>query len=397
VKLSLRQARRLALAAQGLDNNWKLPRGPEGVAQAVQRLGYVQIDTIAVVQRAHHHTLWSRRGDYRPKMLHRLQAEDRRVFEYWTHAASYVPMRDYRFYLPRMRAEGRRHQQFLKDHAELVREVVGRIRTEGPLGSADFAAPPGRKRGPWWDWKPAKRVLEALFSNGELMVSERRNFQRRYDLTERVLPTGTDTTPPSAEEEGRFRVRGVLAGHGVSDLRAWWLRDRHRFGRAAEELVEAGEAVRVELEGADGEPHYALTELVDDLARRRRGRKQIHLLSPFDNLVIHRQRLRKLFGFECKLECYVPAAKRRYGYFCLPILWGDTFLGRLDPKADRKNRTLTLHSLALEPGVWSDAWLAPLAKKLRRFAAFNDCDEVLVEETRPRKLRLALRRAMKDG
>jgi uncharacterized protein YcaQ len=197
VRISIARAQKLALHGQGLDGPWKLPAGKEGVAQTIERLGYVQIDTISVVERAHHHTLWSRRSDYGPGMLHELLAADRRVFEYWTHAASYLPMRDYRYYAGRMRsfASSDRARQFLADHAKLVREVLRRIRAEGALASADFAAPDGRKRGPWWDWKPAKAALETLFSMGELMVSRRRNFQRVYDLTERVLPAGIETAP----------------------------------------------------------------------------------------------------------------------------------------------------------------------------------------------------------
>ena len=171
-------ARKLAIGCQGLDAPWKLPKGKEGVAQVIERLGYVQIDTIAVVQRAHHHTLWSRRWDYTPQMLHELQAQDRRVFEWWGHAASYLPMCDYRYYLPRMRAfaERQKTRDWLGQNAQLVGDVVDRIRDEGPLGSSDFSAPEG-KRGSWWDWKPAKRALETLFNTGEMMVTERRNFQ----------------------------------------------------------------------------------------------------------------------------------------------------------------------------------------------------------------------------
>ena len=199
MRISLPKARRLAIHAQGLGGRWKLPKGKEGAAQAVERLGYVQVDTIAVVQRAHHHTLWARCPDYTPAMLGELQAKDRRVFEYWANAASYVPMADYRYYVPRMRAAATRHSAwYLSDEGRKLRDHVrDRIRAEGPLGSADFKAPEGRKRGSWWDWKPAKQALEWLFDMGELMVTQRRHFHRIYDLTERVLPSCIDTAPPS--------------------------------------------------------------------------------------------------------------------------------------------------------------------------------------------------------
>ncbi|KKL53250.1 hypothetical protein LCGC14_2277320 [marine sediment metagenome] len=390
-------ARRLIVASAGLDGRWKLPRGAEGAAQAVERLGYVQIDTIAVIQRAHHHTLWSRRGDYTPAMLHRLQAEERRVFEYWTHAASYVPMCHYRYYLPRMRAWARspRARRFMSDNASLVRGVLSRIRAEGPLISADFAAPPGRKRGPWWDWKPAKHALELLFATGKLMVAERRNFQRVYDLTDRVLPAGVDTAAASPAETARFVVRRVLACEGISNLRRWWIGDRARTDRAIAQMIDAGEVASVQVAGVDGRfPHYALTESLAGLSRRR-GRKRLHLLSPFDNMVIWRGRLETFFDFHCKLECYLPAARRRYGYFCLPILWGERFIGRLDPKADRKDGTFIVRKLIFEPGFTDhDAVAGPLAAKLNAFARFNECERIVIKQTTPRKAQAPLKRAL---
>ena len=401
MRISLSTARRLAIRAQGLDGRWRLPNGKEGVAQAVEFLGYVQIDTIAVVRRAHHHTLWSRRQDYQPGMLHDLQAKDRRVFEYWCPAASYLPMRDYRYYLPTMRgiANSPGTRAWLADHAGLVDDVVKRIRREGPLASADFAAPEGRTRGPWWDWKPAKQVLERLFSMGELMIAERRNFQRVYDLTERVLPPDADTKQPSEDERARFLVRRALSSKGIASAEQMgWGRmgDRAAAATALEEMVESGEVTPVEITGLDGGPHYAWTETLQAVSGRTRGRKHLHILSPFDSLVIDRRRLRTLFDFDCKLECYFPEAKRRYGYFCLPILWGDRFVGRLDPKADRKQKTLLVRKAMFEPDFTDYEPLLPaLAEKLRAFAAFNECERVVVEETDPRKLRAPLTRALR--
>ncbi|MFH1567087.1 MAG: crosslink repair DNA glycosylase YcaQ family protein [Gemmatimonadota bacterium] len=221
----------------------------------VERLGYVQIDTIAVVQRAHEHVLWSRRPDYEPQMLHQLQAVDRRVFEYWTHAASYVPMTDYRFYAPGMRrfADGERMQSWRRDNGKLTRHVLRRIREEGALAASDFEAPPG-KRGPWWDWKPAKRALEYLFWAGELTISERRGFQRLYDLTERVLPEWVDTTEPSPEEQAQFSVRRTLGNYGVADVPhvRYWLRDEGAVAAALVDLIDAGEVTPVRVRGWEG-------------------------------------------------------------------------------------------------------------------------------------------------
>ena len=397
MKLSLQQARQLILACQGLDGSWRLPAGKEGAARIVERLGFVQIDTIAVVARAHHHTLWVRRPDYRPEMLDELLAADRRVFEYWAApAAAYVPMVDYRWYLPRMRheRENGRKAKWLADHRGVVSEVLKRIENEGPLGSSDFETPPGTKRGTWWDWKPAKMVLEILFNQGRLMISSRRKFERRYDLAERVLPKGLDTSEPTQAEAHRFGARRYLAAHGLAtarDLR--WGSYRRLPATVIAELEVAGEVVRVDVEGFEGEPHFALKEVIAAAARGIRGTRGrqrdpvLHVISPFDSITGDRQRLSRLFGFDYKIECYVPEPKRKFGYFCLPIVWGERFVGRLDSKADRKTLRFIAHRLHLEPGVKvTDELVIKLAEKLRDFANFNGCKEVVVSGSEPRNL-----------
>ena len=175
MKISIGTARKLALQGQGLHEPWLLPRGTGGVARAIERLGYVQIDTIAVIERAHHHTLWVRHHEYTPGMLHELQAIKRQVFEYWAHAACYLPMSDYRYYIPRMQFVSERQTNwFYTDEGRSITDhVLGRIRDEGPLGAVNFKND-GPKRGSWWDWKPAKQALEMLFDMGEQMVTERR-------------------------------------------------------------------------------------------------------------------------------------------------------------------------------------------------------------------------------
>jgi len=398
VRISLATARRLAIRAQGLDGRWRLPKGKEGAAQAIERLGYVQVDTIAVVERAHHHTLWARCPDYTPAMLDELQARDRRVFEYWANAASYLPMADYRYYVPRMRAAARRHSAWYlsAEGRKLRAHVLERIRREGPLGSVDFNAPEGRKRGSWWDWKPAKQALEWLFDMGELMVAERRNFHRIYDLAERVLPCAVDATPPPPEEIARFVVRRVLSTWGIAppgEIR-WGWRRHQGIDAALAELVGSGEVCRVRVDGID-EEHYALAEALGSLPKRSRAKPRLHILSPFDSMVMRRRHLGSLFGFECKLECYTPAAKRRWGYFCLPILWGEEFIGRLDAKAERKRQTLVVKRLVFERNFRShDAVRPALVQELRAFADFNGCERVRIEQAVPGKARAPLEREL---
>lgn len=388
---------------QLLDGRAKYPLGKEGVAQVIEKLGYVQLDTIAVIQRAHHHTLWTRRSDYDHNMLHELQAEDRRIFEYWGHAASYLPMNDYRYSLPRMRRSDDPHSKWEKERLEkcghLMPGVLKRIREEGPLSSADFARTDDRKRSPWWDWRPTKVALELLFLRGELMITERRNFHRVYDLTERVLPSDTDTTCPSNAEWGRFLVRRALGSYGVA--KGTDIRDHIRgaskeiIATALNDLVESGQVIGVTVGHDKDSPWYGLSDCLQSISLRK-NQPRLHLLSPFDNMVIQRERLKQLFDFDYTLECYVPAQKRKYGYFTLPILWGEEFVGRLDPKADRKKRLLIVRSVHLEPGFTADdRFMCALANKLWDLAAFNECDRIQVNSTSPRKVRRALQTQIK--
>ncbi len=384
--------RQMALACQGLNGGWDMPQGKEGVATAIERLGYVQIDTISVVRRAHHHTLWVRRPDYAPEMLHELQAQDRRVFEWWAPAMSYVPMSDYRYYAVRMGRDSVRpwKRTWLLENEAVVEPVLERIREEGPLGSSDFKAPEGYKRGTWWSWKPAKEALEVLFDMGILMVTERRGFQRIYDLRERVLPAWVDTTAPTQEELDRFVIRRVLGSLGFAAV------DNVRWGRwrgvqagveAVQSLVDSGEVTTFAIEGAEGQTFCGLTQVIDEVTRTQDSRL-VHILSPFDNLVIQRQWLRTVFGFEYKLEAYTPAAKRRYGYFSLPILWGDRFVGRMDAKADRKVQTFIVRNLVFEPEFGEyDELIPQLAARLRLLAAFAGCEGFVVEKTDPTRIK----------
>jgi len=376
--------RHFALAAQGLDGSWDLPTGKEGVAQAIERLGHVQIDTISVVERAHHHILWTRCPDYTGGMLHELQACDRRVFEWWhRRVACYLPMADFRFH--------RQHFPKLakKDYSKVARHVANRIRKEGALGSGDFRDHSGRKRGPWWDWKPAKRSLERLFDAGHLMVSERRNFQRIYDLAERVLPDGTDLSKPSARDYARFSIRRSVCDRGFVPWEQWGQSKSSSVRAALKDLVATGEFTRFTFQGAE----YCAPASLVSASPSNRSEDPIHILSPFDGLLRERRRLSWLFDFECKLEAYFPESKRRWGYFCLPILWGNRFIGRLDPKADRKNRVLIVKKLMFEPGFEGfDETLPLFAAKLNAFAAFNGCEEIVIEDCHPKKLLREVRR-----
>jgi len=351
--MSLKQARRIVLASQGLLQKEAFGTGIQGVQQTINQLRYIQIDTISVVERAHHHVLSTRVPHYSPEMLHELQAKQKTVFEYWYHAAAYLPMEDYRFYRPTM--EGLQKKKPVDK--KLRKGILQRIKTEGPLSSKDFDAPKGKKNTGWWDWKPAKRAMEMMFLSGELMIAERKGFQKVYDLTENCLPDSINLTQPSDEARGYFYIRKMLANLGVARakdicyartmVKHSGLDVQTSINSCLENLVESAEVLSFSI---NDQIYYCLAKTLNE-SPKSVGRKHIRFLSPFDNLVINRDRLSDLFDFDYKLECYVPAAKRKFGYFVLPILFGGELIGRLDCKAERKSAVLIIHKLWLEKGV----------------------------------------------
>jgi uncharacterized protein YcaQ len=396
--ISLKLAKRLALHASLIHSGDELPTGKNGVLHAIEHLGYVQIDTISVIRRAHHHTLWSRCSDYQSDMLQQLQANDRKVFEYWGHAASYLPMSDFRYYLPQMRSFRNPQNKWIKNQLKiskpLITPVLERIRKEGALGSKDFKHPDNDTRDSWWGWKPAKAALEMLFWQGELMITERRNFQRIYDLTERVLPEDVNTSHPDDTELGRFLVRRALNAYGVAQERE--IKDhivaiehptKTIISKTLNEMLVTNEIVRIKIPEIEADDYYALPETIETTEKLEKAPPYVHILSPFDNLVMNRKRIKELFDFEYTLEAYTPPAKRVYGYFVLPILWNETLVGRLDVKADRKRKILTIRNLVFEPIFKDFDRFPPIFKEqLQQFAQFNGCDDVIIEKISPSNL-----------
>ena len=403
MQISLKQAQRMVLNAQLLDGLAKLTKGKEGIAQTIEKLGYVQIDTISVIERAHHHTLWSRRSDYDPQMLYELQAKDRRIFEYWGHAASYLPMADYRYYLPLMQWHKDPKTNLIKYLSEksghLMKPVLKRIEKEGPLSSKDFKHT-AKKAGQWWDWKPAKTALELLFWQGALMITERRNFHRVYDLTERVLPKKINTEMPDTDELGRFFVCRALLAYGLAREKEICQHikavSKQTISKSLAELVDSGQVKSLRIKQDIDKDYYALTEVLTKSAKSRKKQPGVFILSPFDNLIIQRERIKNLFGFDYTLECYVPVAKRKFGYFVLPILWGDSFMGRLDSKADRKKKNFIIRKLAFEPGLKAlDEFLPAFVDKLFELARFNQCEKIKLEKVSPAGIKVTLEDLLK--
>lgn len=368
--------------------------GLSGVETVLEQLGYVQIDTISVVARAHHHTLFTRVSKYDEAMLNRLVAK-RRAFEYWCHAASYLPIREYRFALPMMRAVARGEVRFGRRRDEKARAWVrDRIRAEGPLFTRDFEDQRAQRKG-WWDWKPAKLALEQLFMEGELTSVERQGFQKRYELTERFLPGDVETAEPSMEEHVDYVIDVGLAAHGFGTERtlAYFRRDarvRAAVRKRLPERVAAGDIVERRTEA--GERVYARPGAFD----RTPGplADTVRILSPFDNAVIQRVRGVSVFDFDYTIECYTPEAKRQYGYFALPLVYRDEFVGRMDCKAHRAEDRFEIKALFIEGAIERavpDAFLPAFASAVREYAAFTGCTEIDVGKVAPKRLAAAVR------
>ncbi|MEM9481757.1 MAG: crosslink repair DNA glycosylase YcaQ family protein, partial [Verrucomicrobiota bacterium] len=294
------------------------------------------------------------------------------------------------FSLPRKNALARREQEhWFERDAKMEKAVLERITAEGPLLARDFEHG-GRKKAGEWRAKPAKRALENLFMQGDLMCARRINFQKVYDLTERVLPSGTNTKEPGEEEYARHLVVRFLQANGLGRAaEVAYLRAGRKRGvaRVMEEMESAGEINRVRV----GEQDYFILPESLNLLGKRLTRGRVKILSPFDNLVIQRKRMQALFDFDYLIECYLPASKRRHGYFSLPILWDGRLAARMDCKVERKKAVFHIQHLALEPWlVKIEAFLAALEKELVAFVKFNRCDHLQVHRTSPSNLRDAI-------
>jgi uncharacterized protein YcaQ len=383
--ISQKKARQLALVQQGLNKKNAFGKGKKGTLEFLNHISYVQIDTLSVVVRAHHHTCWSRVPGYQQAHLNQL-LEEQKVFEYWSHAASYLPMNDYRFSLHRKQRflEGQDH--WFKRDDKVMKYVLDRIKNEGPQESKDFESLK-HKPGPWYSWKPAKKALEQLFMEGTLMVAKRNGFRKVYDLTERILPNTIDTTVPTTAEMCRFLINTSIKTHGIAtDREMVYLRKglKPTLLNELKSMQESGAIVAVQVKDTDGTTYYTHPKMLESKAKIA---KNVSLLSPFDNAVIQRKRLSLLFDFDYQIECYVPEPKRKYGYFSLPILWGDEFIGRMDAKADRKKGVFIVKNLVFEPNFCDfDEVLSTLANEIKAFALFDECNDFEIKKVDPARL-----------
>jgi uncharacterized protein len=370
--LSKAEARRLIINAQLLTHK------NHASLDIIRRLGYVQIDTLAVAERSHHHVYHTRNAGYKKAELTEMLIA-RQVFEYWSHAASFLPMEDYRYSLIRKHAYAKGKSHWFEKDKKMNAYVLDRIRQEGALQSKDFKDPQ-HTSGAWYSWKPAKIALEQLFMEGKLMVSERINFQKVYDLTERVLPSGIDTSVPTLAEFCEHLIKSTLAAQGVAALSdIIYLRKgiKPHVEKTLKKLIGDGQVMPVAIEGMD-RIHFTLPTDFNPVRNH-----QVHILSPFDNLIIQRKRTQDVFGFDYQLECYVPEKKRKFGYYSLPVLFEDHFVARFDPKADRKTGVFTIKSFWFEPNfVPNDDFLREFVEALKLFMTLCQCKKLKIIKSR---------------
>lgn len=385
IRLTKSQARKIILHAAGLSKRAQFGKGKEAVYKFIKQLGFVQIDSNSVVARAHHHSIASRVPDYKPEWLEELQAEGR-IFEFWTYAAGYIPMHDYRFSLPVKESFKDRRKNLTQAELNLMKKVLDRISRDGQLMARDFENDRVTKSSGWWDWRPSKLALERLHFEGSLMTVQRKGFQKVYDLPENIISADVDTTTPSPEEFARHVIRRSLKAMGIAYAKEIAYSARYvkpPIKTEFQNLIDAGEICNVEVEGLKGSPIYMLSEYKK---KKVTVTGEAFVLSPFDILNVYRHRLRDFFNFEYQVECFVPQPKRKYGYFSLPILIGETFVARMDSKADRKQQTLIIHNLHFESIKLTKPMVAKICDAIKAFAKFNQCGTIVVKKSNDKPL-----------
>lgn len=393
--MTIQQLQLITLESQGLLQKSPFGKGKKAVLNALEQLGYLQIDTLSIVERAHHHTLWARIPDYKTNYLNEL-VKERKIFEYWFHAASYLSMKDFRFVLPQMLEVKQNEFHYYKADPKVMQYVMDTIRAEGPKKSKDFENE-SKKAGSWWNWKPTKIALERLFLQGDLMISERNGMQKTYDIREKVLPVNIDLTVPSPIEFAEYLVKTYLRAYGFTTLKQiTHLRTgevlRKNVNEVLHSMLEGGTIQKLDIDGFPSV--FVKPDLIDKTARG--NSTNIKLLSPFDNSIIHRDRLKQFFDFDFRIECYLPKEKRQYGYFCLPILFGNTFIGRVDCKAHRKEKQFEIIHLHIEnQNINFEQWAKPFTEHIKQFALFNGCISFKILKVSPENKRYSMEQLFK--
>ena len=397
----LAAVRALALYTQGLTTPLGQEPNPtsEAIYNIVDRLRCIQIDTLQMVRRSRYLVVWSRIGCFTPGDFDRLIYDStyRRLFEGWQHAASIIPLDVYRYQMPHQRQlqehPNKWYQNWISEpgNAELMQSALERVRREGALRAGDFEYH-GPKRGSWWDWKPAKTALEFLFAFGDLMIADRINFQRAYDLRERVMPLWVDTAEPTPVERDRFWLEQAVRTLGIclpAQVPGYANLKGSRAKPIIEDLIAEGIFLPVKATLYDGKEYNLIMHRDNDLLLEQAADGMIlpvltSFLSPFDNLFWARARDVQFWNFRNVLEAYKPGPTRTWGYFCLPILYHGRLVGRFDPRLERQTATLRLRALYLENETTPDEELVTaIAAAMRSFLAFHEASNLVIERSVP--------------
>ncbi len=394
IVLNRLQARRIILHAAGLSKKAQFGTGIDAVYRVIDHLGYVQLDTNYVVERAHHHAMFARVPDYQTEWLAEL-GEQGDIFEYFTSDAGFLPMHDFRFSLPVKKAFETPGTSLVKRESDLMTRILDQVEREGAVMVGDFENDRIEASSGWWDWRPAKVALERLYLEGKLMISRNRAFQKIYHLPLDVVPQDIDQTMPTDEDYARYVVKRTLGALGISSVKEMAWRSRRVKGnlvkKELERMLQSGEVKAVIVDGVKG-PLYMLPDTDINIGIA----DEVFILSPFDTLNVFRARLKDFFDFDYQIECFVPAPKRKYGYFSLPILSGERFIARMDAKADRKQKTLIIHNLHFEPVEIDEKTIDKFIQNLKEFILFNKCRDVIFKKSNNNELLRSISKEFSD-
>jgi uncharacterized protein YcaQ len=373
-EVSKAQVRKLWLQAQGLDLRAPFGSGPKATAKAVEHLGYVQIDTISVIERCHHHILYSRIPDYKRSHLHQAQTKDKTVFEYWTHALAYVPTKDYRFYLGDMKRRSKDPHSYYESVTKAdLQKVFRLIKKDGPISIRDISDDVlVDKTHAWGSRKPSKKALQLAFNSGDLVISERQGMLKKYELTARHFDWDKKPKAATATEVLDYLIDRSLRSQAVVSLDSICYLDAKRkpaIHKRLEARVRKGEVIPVQVKGVEETKFWMEPSLLETQIHPEH--ELVHILSPFDPLIIQRKRLQAFFDYEHRFEAYIPKEKRIFGYFSLPVLIDDKIVAVLDLKADRAQTKLLIQQWTWLGQSKSAKNKKKIEQELHRFEEFQ--------------------------
>jgi len=389
MNITKKQIKLMQLESQGLLNPFPKKVEKSDILKTIQKIELLQIDTINVVARSPYFTLWSRLGNYKKQWLDQTHAEGY-LFEYWAHAACFIPIEQYPLFLANMnvgRSGWKNADIWRDDHIEIINRVLEKIKNNGPTKSSDFERKDIKTSG-WWDWKDEKIALEYLWTHGDLMIAYRNNFQRYYDFTEKVFPD-FKKNQVSIEEATREKIERTIRVLGATRLK--WIADYYRLKNATlfsiiNELIQSKKVFSVQSSEWDEEIyiHNSQRVLFENALSENLIPTKTTLLTPFDSLIWDRQRTKDIYNFDYTIECYLPSNKRKFGYFCLPILYNSNLVGRIDAKANRKDKVFEIKSIHFENEFLPDEnFFSKFSSAVNSCASWHDTPTISLKENIP--------------